>query len=315
MISFRFHVVSITAVFLAIAIGVVVGTTYVDRAVVENLENRIDTVSGNLDERRAQIATLDDQLDELETYADASAEFAVTDRLLDVPVVLLAARGVDEGAAEQLATLLRRAGARTPGVVWLEPAWALEEQEVRERLAAVLGSDPDRSPTTLAGQALGALATTLATPEGAEVVMPDGTLLQALVDGGFLSVDDLGDSSVQLGSLAGAAGRVLVLTGTEADAGVADLVPELLERVAARSLAAVVADVYVEREDGPDRGEALWDSLPEDLRERLVVVDAADRPEGRVAAVVGLGEAAAGRAGRYGYGSGTSGVLPVWAAP
>ena len=28
MISFRFHVVSITAVFLAIAIGVVVGSTY-----------------------------------------------------------------------------------------------------------------------------------------------------------------------------------------------------------------------------------------------------------------------------------------------
>ena len=56
MISFRFHVVSLTAVFLAIAIGVIVGTTYVDRAVVENLEHRIDTVSENLDERRAHLA-------------------------------------------------------------------------------------------------------------------------------------------------------------------------------------------------------------------------------------------------------------------
>ena len=40
MISFRFHVVSITAVFLAIAIGVVVGSTYVDRAIVDTLRNR-----------------------------------------------------------------------------------------------------------------------------------------------------------------------------------------------------------------------------------------------------------------------------------
>ena len=45
MISFRFHVVSITAVFLAIAIGVVVGSTYVDRAIVDNLQHRIETVS------------------------------------------------------------------------------------------------------------------------------------------------------------------------------------------------------------------------------------------------------------------------------
>ena len=52
MISFRFHVVSITAVFLAIAIGVVVGTTYVDGAVVDGLRNRIDTVEKNLDDRQ-----------------------------------------------------------------------------------------------------------------------------------------------------------------------------------------------------------------------------------------------------------------------
>ena len=52
MISFRFHVVSITAVFLAIAIGVVVGSTYVDRAIVESLQNRIDSVSSNLDQRK-----------------------------------------------------------------------------------------------------------------------------------------------------------------------------------------------------------------------------------------------------------------------
>ena len=35
MISFRFHVVSITAIFLAIAIGVVVGSTYVDELTVD----------------------------------------------------------------------------------------------------------------------------------------------------------------------------------------------------------------------------------------------------------------------------------------
>ena len=44
MISFRFHVVSITAVFLAIAIGIVVGSTYVDELTVDQLRSRIETV-------------------------------------------------------------------------------------------------------------------------------------------------------------------------------------------------------------------------------------------------------------------------------
>jgi hypothetical protein len=315
MISFRFHIVSITAVFLAIAIGVLVGTTYVDRAVVENLENRIDTVSGNLDERRAQIAALEGELDELRRYAAASAEFAVTDRLLDVPVLFLAVRGVGEGPAEELATLLRRAGARTPGVVWLEPGWSLDDEESRSRLAAVLGAGAPRTAAALAAEVFAALAAALVAPDGPEAPPADPAVLQALLDSGFISVDDLGDPSVGLVDLAGSSPRVLVLTGTEAGEGLAQMVPAFLERMVDGGLAAVVADVYVHAEEGERRGEALWAALPEDLRDRLVVVDAADRPEGRVAAVVGLGEAAAGRPGRYGLGPGADAVLPVWAAP
>ena len=110
MISFRFHVVSITAVFLAIAIGVVVGTTYVDGAVVDGLRNRIDSVEGNLDDRRAENDRLESELGLASSYIEASAPFAVTDRLIDVPVLLVAARGVDETVVERTAGLTRLAG-------------------------------------------------------------------------------------------------------------------------------------------------------------------------------------------------------------
>ena len=85
MISLRFHIVSIIAVFLAIAIGIVVGATFVDRATVDLLQNRIDTVEENLDARRAEIADLESQIDQDGGYIAASADFAVTDRLSDVP--------------------------------------------------------------------------------------------------------------------------------------------------------------------------------------------------------------------------------------
>jgi hypothetical protein len=316
MISFRFHVVSLTAVFLAIAIGVIVGTTYVDRAVVENLENRIDTVSGNLDERRAQIDELEEALGDLRSYAGASAEFAVTDRLPDVPVVLLAARGVDEGHAQQLATLLRRAGARTPGIIWLEESWDLSDEDERSRLAGALGTDADRSAASLAREGLTAVVDALVTPADAEVQLaPGAALLEAVAAAGFLSLDDLGDSAVPLAAMAGSGARVLVLTGTEGADGIRDLIPDLAGAAVDAGLPTVVAHAYVAREDGPGRGEVVWSELGEDLRERIVVVDAADLPEGRVAAVLGVAEAAAGRTGRFGYGADVDGVLPAWSTP
>ena len=47
MVNFRFHVVSIIAIFLAIAIGTVMGATFVGRGVIDNLQGRIDKVENS----------------------------------------------------------------------------------------------------------------------------------------------------------------------------------------------------------------------------------------------------------------------------
>ena len=110
MISFRFHVVSITAIFLAIAIGVVVGSTYVDELTVDQLRNRIETVEDRADATRSENGRLEDELSTSRDYIDLSAEYAVTDRLTEVPVLFAAARGIDEAAVERAVLLARRAG-------------------------------------------------------------------------------------------------------------------------------------------------------------------------------------------------------------
>ncbi len=204
MISFRFHVVSITAVFLAIAIGVVVGSTYVDGAVVDGLRNRIATVSHNLDDRKAENDRLEDDLDTARDYIDLSADFAVSDRLTDVPVLLLAVRGVDEGTVEQLATLARRAGAVTPGIVWLEPKWALDDETDRAELSALLGRQEGEPVAQLRAGAWRAIAAELVAPPVSEREPTDETtaaigaapdeVLTALEARGFLTVDSLDDA-------------------------------------------------------------------------------------------------------------------------
>jgi hypothetical protein len=317
MISFRFHVVSITAVFLAIAIGVVVGTTYVDGAVVDGLRNRIDSVESNLDERKAENDRLERELDLANTYIDDSADFAVTNRLTDVPVLVVATRGIDEAAVERTGALARRAGATTPGVVWLEPTWSLEGEDERAALASILDVDAEADPDEMRADAWAAVVAELSVPADGSPQGVDAptAVLEPLVEAGFLTVDSLDDPSTEVTDLAGTSPRVLTVTGTRAESGPEALVGVIAESAVDNELVSVFADVHVDAPEATGRGEALLASMPADALELMAVVDNADRIEGQVASVLALDAAADGPVGHLGYGDGAVGVVPAWTPP
>ena len=77
MINFRFHVVSLIAIFLALALGVVIGAGVIDRGVVDALNNRLDTRRG---ERRtgsrARTTSSQGQISEKDDAIDAICEAA-----------------------------------------------------------------------------------------------------------------------------------------------------------------------------------------------------------------------------------------------
>ena len=96
MINFRFHIASLIAVFLALAIGVVMGSTVIDRAIVDGLRDRINTAEKNSNQVRSDNSKLRAQIDELNNYAEQSAQWAVEAQLTDQTVAIVAERGVDE---------------------------------------------------------------------------------------------------------------------------------------------------------------------------------------------------------------------------
>ena len=89
MINFRFHLVSLVAVFLALALGVVMGSTVIDRAIVDRLSSQIDSVKKRADAERADNRALRDQVKGLETSHD----------FLDAALVALVARQRSLGTA------------------------------------------------------------------------------------------------------------------------------------------------------------------------------------------------------------------------
>ena len=323
MISFRFHVVSITAVFLAIAIGVVVGSTYVDGAVVDGLRSRISAVSSNLDARQRESEELRRELGDAQDYIAASADFAVTGRLTDVPVLILAIRGIDEGAVQEVARLAGRGGAVVPGVVWLEPTWAAEGDAAA--LADIVGRGAGVGTEVLWRRAWAAVAAELAEPapassgppttEGAGAEVVPTPVLSALASAGFLTLEPLEDAAADLVDLAGSSPRLAVVGGTEAAPELAGLVSTVVAAWLGADLPVVVGHLFVPADEGPDRSDSARAGLSDTLLESILLVDDLDQPTGRVTLVLGLDVVGDGVVGHFGLGDGADAILPAWTAP
>src|SRR5829696_7864545 len=160
MVTFRFYIVSLVAVFLALAMGVVVGSTLIDRAIVDRLDRSVKSVSDRLDRQQHENAELRRELSELREYADSTAPGVVEGALDGGAVAVVAERGVDADVVEAAVATMQQADGTVPGILWLEPNWALSDDGDRARLAEVLDVT-DAGETRLWDRAWGRLVTAL----------------------------------------------------------------------------------------------------------------------------------------------------------
>lgn len=150
MINLRYHIVSLTAVFLAIGIGLTLGSTFLDRATVENLNGQLQNLETRLGERDERIGVLEDELTEaeaLQTALDEQGSGLLADRLDEVPVVVIASAGVDQDDVDGAVESLQTAGADVQGEWWVTERLLLADQADIDDLASVLdetSTDPAR---------------------------------------------------------------------------------------------------------------------------------------------------------------------------
>lgn len=320
MINFRYHVVSIVAVFLALGIGIIMGTSVIDRAVVDRLERQQDSLSKNVDDVRAENNRL---RGELRAERDASRELAEqgSERLLDgalegVPVLLVGARGAEADGLDDFMALLARAKADQVGTLWLTDRFTLDDEgEVRD-LAEALGFRADASVGTLRSAAVNRLARALRPVIGTPTPDDDSAgVILAMREKGFLDFDvaEGGDPSV-FPTLPPTT-RIVVVSGSGAPVPDRLLtLPLLRSLLAARPdrgpvpvLAASGHPAATSEDDtfiGPIRDDEL-------LVDKLSTVDDLDDFSGRVAAVLALGDLGEGRFGHFGRGEGAQRLLPA----
>lgn len=305
MISFRFHIVSIVAVFLALAIGIVVGSTVIDRAIVEGLRNRVDEVRDNLDERQAANDALQAQVDDLEAFANDAAAITVDGRLTDTVAVVVTDEGVDRDPVDRTIELLGQAGSTVRGVLTVDSSWVLEDPEQMAALAEVVDLDAEATVEEIQTRAASLLVTDLSS--SVEVV-DDGT--GALDE---ISALDLVDYEALTDVVAPRPRRVLfvVVSGPASTLESSAHTESFAVAAAASAGAVVVAEVWREEENGPDRGDSLATILGSPtLRGQISTVDDLDLAQGPTTAILTLLAAQAGEIGHYGVGDGADAAAP-----
>jgi len=309
MINFRFHLISLIAVFLALAIGVVMGSAVIDRVIVDGLRTRIDQVERNADSRRDENDRLKAEAGRTTAYIDATAPYAVTNRLTGVPVVVIAWRGSDEGVVRDQVELMAIGGAKVAGIGWLERPWARPAERVGE-LAAALGSS---------GSDVAALRR-LAWERASARFAGSGSveIFDRLSDAGFVTFEPVGEAPVaaEAGQFAPAGASVEVVIGTGSPPVALETLPALVGALVEARVPTVVGEIFKDTgKKGAARGALLAPVRDEAaLSAKVSTIDNVDVEQGRVAAGLALAAAPSGRIGKFGVGPGTKPV-PEWTQP
>lgn len=301
MISFRFHLVSLVAVFLAIGVGVLMGTTVINRGVVSQLESRTADLSEDLDALREDFEQL--QV-EAEQFGQEAMDPILAGRLSEREVVLVTQDGTSEESLAGVRRTLETAGAELVALLAVRPKASLVTDADRESLASIVGMDSAEEPEVLAEAAAGLLADRLA--EG-----PNGTdTLERLLDGDFLVVQGPELTETGLRSLGGPEEAVVTVAGGPAPSTLRPdrfLVP-LVADLAAAGVPVLAAEPATGGEQEPPfvtalRGDGEVSSV-------IATQDNVDHLIGQISLVLALEDLLQGDPGHYGVKDGASAALP-----
>lgn len=307
MIDFRYHLVSLVAVFMALATGILVGSSLLNQSLIDNQRA---TIASQAEEKEALRRDLDAVRSEViyrDNYLATLTSALLPGRLTGHRVVLVSMPGAADSQADALARTLTDAGAQMAGRVkvgeaFFTPDEATEAQaaKVAERDAIItqFGLPAVRSESADTQLAAALLDRSANGPLGG----PADTLLDELDRAGMINRDRLTDRADGAVLLVGAPPAEALTTTDAVRAGIVGLAAAL-DGAGNGTVVAGPVDAAV--------GGALDGIREADSTASVVsTVDTVESPFGRIATVYALAEQFDGGSGHYGTNASADSPLP-----
>ena len=308
MIDFRYLLVTIISIFLALTVGIMLGAGFVGDPLARDLRNRIDTVTSEVNEQREQIEQLRDQNDALAEWAQAAEPWTIDGRLDGRDIVVFSVEGADGGVIDGSIGALEGGGANIVTEITLESKFALESGPEADQLATIVDSVEQEPSDVLmdAAEALGQGAASLALDGGGPTESGEGSaqvayseLLRLLEEEDFISVERNSDEGEVVPNESS-----FVIAGGNATTPPFD-VTAVIRRLSSE-LTAGETDVVV-TESSSSQWEMVTSVRDDDeINETVSTVDTGENALGHVALVLVLSEPPDNPAGHFGTGDGTN---------
>jgi hypothetical protein len=348
MIDFRYHVVSLVSVFIALAVGIVLGAGPLRGQIAEQLSQRVDQLVVEKNTLRTERDVAVAGVRNRDAFTAQLVPQLVSGRLTARSVVLISLPGADADAVEPLSAALQAAGASVGGRVeirdnWIAPGKADARSKLAQEWAKVLSTpsqaltrtpsaatQPSRTPATRASSG----AVTAPGRAGGEVAQTlQALLVRAVVTANPLEAGQDDPVGRQVLDALSGAGMIAVKGKIGGRASLAVLLtpPVVLPVAGQPSPTASSADVSAQWSAlglALDRGSigtvavgpasaattggvlAALRTRPEDRRQ-VSTVDSGGSPMGDVTTVYALQEQVRGSGGAYGFGKDAAAPLPT----
>ncbi len=300
MINLRYHIVSLVAVFLALAIGVIAGTTVINDQVVKELERSDKALRTALATQQDANTALKSQLGLFNTWGETIVKGLEKDQLRAHNVVLILSNGVDAKIVSNVQDALTEAGATRAGSITFSNRWNLADAVTRQQLGSILGLGSAATTADVETKGVQRIATRLDTPSDPST---PGDLLQALTQSGFIQVTNSGG-----GAFPPAGSLLIWLSSGSRSPSPADA------EVSLPLLRALVGRMPLAVGEPLNSPDSLSDQIHGDaaLSRAVATVDHVDTILGVAALVLGLHDVAAGLpAPHYGRRAGATAVAPT----
>jgi Copper transport outer membrane protein, MctB len=302
VISFRYHIVSIVAVFLALALGIVVGTTALNGPITKDLRNQVNDVKKQRDALAVQVKLLQGQVDDAGQFAATYGTQLVAGSLKDKNILEVVLPGTTNEMQDGMSQQISAAGGKLSGKVtltktyldpsgstginslatgsarpisWTAPETSNADQLGGSLLAFVLLGKGEQTDLT---QVLGGFSQLHMVNLDGQDITPSTTVV-VLGHGAIPPKDYAGSAELALVSALAQAGGHVVVAGDKDSASEGGLVARVRDSKTSRSA--------------------------------VTTVDDADNSFGQVSAVLALAGAAKGLVGHYGTEQGADALFPA----
>ena len=307
MIDFRYHLVSLISVFLALAVGVVLGAGPLQNSLGTALNDQVTALRENRNATQAKLEQTETAVNERDSYITQAATSLLPGTLASKNVAMVLLPDAKAEDADAIAAQLKNAGATVTGRVSLTSTWVdLSRENYRSTFSGQvqghLGSTNSKDANGILGEAL------------AKALTANDDSSRVLMDMLSVTADKSGTPFVSVDSTPTAAAEMIVVVGPrpQASSGKGATVEaspgedpkawaKALEGTAGRAPTVVV---------GSADGDGGVVGIIRSEKAKVTTIDSVGQIAASVSTPLALASTRAGTTGHYGFDKGAEAVMP-----